>query len=74
MTTSSQLILNFILLNTSSHTQLLSLMRAFCCLAFLNKPSNQRHKPLSVSVTDRPSYVKNKAYLGFITMPNDFQV
>ena len=71
MTTSSQLIPTFILLKYSSHTQRLSLMRDFCCLSFLNKPSDQFHKPLSVSVTDSPSYVKNMAYLGFITVPND---
>lgn len=74
MTTSSQLIPNFILLNHFPHTQLLNLMSALCCLAFLNRPSNQRHKPLSVSTTDRPSFVKHMAYLGFITVPNDFQV
>ena len=70
MTTSSQLIPTFILLNRFPHTQLLSLMSAFCYSAFLNKPSNQRHKPLSVSVTDRSSYVKNMTYLGFITVPD----
>lgn len=69
MTTSSQLIPNFILSNP--HTQLLSLMSAFCYFAFLSKPSKQHHKLLSVSVTDRSSYVKNMAYLGFITVPND---
>ena len=74
MTTSSQLIPKFILLKYSSHTQLLSLMRDFCYPAFLSKPSKQRHKLLSVSVTDSSSYVKNMAYLGFITVPNDFQV
>ena len=70
MTTSSQLIPNFTPLNHFPHTQRLSLMRDFCCLSFLNKPSNQFHKPLSVSVPDRSSYVKNMAYLGFITVPN----
>ena len=74
MTTSSQLIPNFILLNHFPHTQLMSLMRDFCYPAFLNKPSKQRHKLLSVSVTDRSSYVKNMAYLGFITVPNDSEV
>ena len=74
MTTSSQLIPTFILLNRFPHTQLLSLMSAFCYPAFLNKLSKQLHKLLSVSVTDRPSYVKNMAYLGFITVPNDFEV
>ncbi|TXD98116.1 hypothetical protein ES754_04020 [Psychrobacter frigidicola] len=72
MTTSSQLIPNFILLNRFPHTQRLSLMSAFSFPAFLNKPSKQLRKPLSVSITDRPSYVKNMAYLGFITVPNDF--
>ena len=71
MTTSSQLIPNFILFNPAPHTQLLSLMSAFCYPDFLNKLSKQRHKLLSVSVTDSPSYVKNMAYLGFITVPND---
>ena len=37
MTTSSQLVATFILLNHCPHTQLLSLMRAFCYSAFLNK-------------------------------------
>lgn len=71
MTTSSQLIPTFILFNLSPHTQRLSLMSAFCYSAFLSKHSKQRHQPLSVSVTDSPSYVKNMAYLGFITVPND---
>ncbi|MBB3106100.1 hypothetical protein FHS24_000591 [Psychrobacter luti] len=70
MTTSSRLIPTFIFLNHFSHTQLLSLMSALCYPAFLNKLSKQRHKLLSVSVTDRSSYVKNMAYLGFITVPN----
>lgn len=74
MTTSSQLIPTFILLNRFPHTQLLSLMRAFCYPAFLSKPSKQLHKLLSVSVTDSQSYVKNMAYLGFITVPDYFQV
>ncbi len=74
MTTSSLLIPKFILLKYSSHTQLLSLMRAFCFPAFLSQPFKQLHKMLSVSVTDRSSYVKNMAYLGFITVPNDFEV
>ena len=69
MTTSSQLIPTFILLNRFPHTQLLSLMSAFCYPAFLSKPSKQLNKPLSVS--DSPSYVKNIAYLGFIAVPND---
>lgn len=71
MTTSSQLIPTFILLKYFPHTQLLSLMSAFYYSAFLNKPSKQRHKPLSVSVTDSLGYAKNMAYLGFITVPND---
>ena len=75
MTTSSRLIPTFMLLKHSSHTQLLSLMSAFCYSAFLSKPSKQRHKPLSVSVSVSvsgiPSYVRNIAYLGFITVPND---
>ena len=70
MTTSSQLIPTFILLNHFPHTQLLSLMSAFCYFAFLSKPSKQLHRPLSVSITEIPSYVKNMAYLGFITVPN----
>lgn len=70
MTTSSQLIPKFILLKYSSHTQLLSLMSAFCYSAFLSKLIKPLHKILSVSVTDSPSYVKNMAYLGFITVPN----
>ena len=68
MTISSQLIPNFILLNRFPHTQLLSLMSAFCYSAFFNKPSKQRHKPLSV--TDSLSYAKNMACLGFITVPD----
>ena len=71
MTTSSRLIPTFMLLKHSSHTQLLSLMSAFCYSTFLSKPSKQRHKPLSVSVSGIPSYVRNIAYLGFITVPND---
>ena len=74
MTTSSQLIPNFILFNHFPHTQLLSLMSAFCYPAFFNNPSKQRHKPLSVSVTGSLSYVKNMAYLGFITVSNNFEV
>ena len=70
MTTSSQLHPNFKPLNHFPHTQRLSLMSAFCYSAFLSKHSKQRHQPLSVSVTDSPSYVKNMAYLGFITVPN----
>ena len=70
MTTSSQLHPNFKPLNHFPHTQRLSLMSAFCYSAFLSKPSKQLHKPLSVSVTDSISYVKNMAYLGFITVPN----
>ena len=70
MTTSSRLIPKFILLKHSSDTQLLSLMSAFCYSAFLSKPIKPLHKPLSVSVTDSPSYVKNMAYLGFIIVPN----
>ncbi len=70
MTTSSQLIPTLILFNDFPHTQRLSLMSAFCYSTFLSKPSKQLHKPLSVSVTDSPSYVKNMAYLGFITVPN----
>ena len=69
MTTSSQLIPNFILFNHFPYTQLLSLMSAFCYSAFLSKPSKQRHQPLSV--TDSLSYAKNICYLGFITVPND---
>ena len=72
MTTSSRLIPTFILLNNFSHTQLLSLMRAFCFLDFFNKSFRELHKSLSVSVTGIPSYVKNIAYLGFITVPNYF--
>lgn len=71
MTTSSRLIPTFKLLNHFPRTQLLSLMSAFGFPGFLSKPSKQRHQPLSVSVTDSPSYVKNMAYLGFITVPND---
>ena len=74
MTTSSQLIPTFILFNLSPHTQRLSLMSAFCYSAFLSKPSKQLHMSLSVSVTDSQSYIKNMAYLGFITVPNDFDV
>ena len=69
MTTSSRSIPTFILLKYFSHTQRLSLMSAFCYRAFLNKLSKQRHKLLSVSVTDSPSHAM--AYLGFITVPND---
>ena len=71
MTTSSRLIPTFILLNHFPHTQRLSLMSAFCYSAFFNKLSKQRHQPLSVSVTNSQSYVKNMTYLGFITVPND---
>ena len=71
MTTSSQLIPTFILLNRFPHTQRLSLMSAFCYSAFLINPSKQRHKTLSVSVTGSLSFVKNMAYLGLITVPND---
>lgn len=71
MTTSSRLIPKFIPLKYSSHTQRLSLMSAFCYSAFLSKPIKQLHKLLSVSVTDSPSFVKNMAYLGLITVPND---
>ena len=70
MTTSSQLHPNFKPLNHFPHTQLLSLMSAFCYSAFLSKPSKWLHKPLSVSATDSQSFVKNMAYLGFITVPN----
>ena len=70
MTTSSQLHPNFKPLKHSSHTQLLSLMSAFCYPAFLSKPSKHLDKPLSNSATGIPSYVKNMAYLGFITVPN----
>ena len=70
MTTSSQLHPNFKPLNHFPHTQRLSLMSAFCYSAFLSKPIKQLHKPLSVSVTDSPSYVKHMAYLGFIIVPN----
>ena len=70
MTTSSRLIPKFILLNHFPHTQRLSLMSAFCYSAFLSKPYKWLHKPLSVSVTEIPSFVKNMAYLGFITVPN----
>ena len=72
MTTSSRLIPKFILLKHSSDTQLLSLVSAFCYSAFLSKPIKLLHKPLSlsVSVTDSPSFVKNMAYLGLITVPN----
>ena len=71
MTISSQLAATFILLNHFPHTQLLSLMSAFCYSAFLNKLSKPLHKPLSVSVTGISSSVKNMAYLGFIIVPND---
>lgn len=71
MTTSSQLHPNFQPLNHFPHTQRLSLMSAFCYSAFLSNPSKQRHKTLSVSVTGSLSFVKNMAYLGFITVPND---
>ena len=71
MTTSSQLHPNFKPLKHCPHTQRLSLMSAFCYSAFLSKPIKQLHKPLSVSVTDSPSFVKNMAYLGLITVPND---
>ena len=70
MTTSSRLLPNFTLINHSPHTQRLSLMSAFCYSDFLSKLSKQLHKPLSVSFTDSQSYVKNMAYLGFITVPN----
>ena len=70
MTTSSQLRPNFKPLNHFPHTQRLSLMSAFCYSAFLSNPSKQRHKTLSVSVTGSLSFVKNMAYLGFITVPN----
>ena len=68
MTTSSQLIPTFILLNHFPHTQLLSRMSAFCYSVFFNKHSINPPKPLSI--TGIPSYVKNMAYLGFITVPN----
>ena len=74
MTTSSRLVPNFIFLNHFPHTQLLGLMRSFCYSAFLNKTSKQLRKSLSVSITDSSSYVKNMAYLGFITVPDYFQV
>lgn len=74
MTTSSRLVPTFILRNYFSHTQRLGLMSAFCYSAFLSKPSKQLHKPLSVSITEIPSYVKNMVYLGFITVLNDAQV
>ena len=51
MTTSSQLHPNFKPLNHFPHTQLLSLMSAFCYSAFLSKPIKPLHKPLSVSAT-----------------------
>ena len=70
MATSSQLHPNFKPLNHFPHTQRLSLMSAFCYSAFLSKSSKPLHKPLSVSVTEIPSFVKNMAYLGFITVPN----
>ena len=70
MTTSSQLAATFILLNHCPHTQRLSLMSAFCYSAFLSKPIKPLHKPLSVSGTGISSFVKNIAYLGFITVPN----
>ncbi|WP_149031844.1 hypothetical protein [Psychrobacter sp. P2G3] len=72
MTTSSQLHPTFILLNHSPHTQLLSLMSALCYSAFLSKPIKPLYK--SLSVTGIPSFVKNMAYLGFITVPNYFAV
>ena len=71
MTTSSQLHPNFKPLNHFPHTQRLSLMSAFCYSAFLSNPSKLLHKTLSVSVTGSLSFVKNMAYLGFITVPND---
>ena len=71
MTTSSQLHPNFKPLNHFPHTQRLSLMSAFCYSAFLSKPIRLLHKPLSVSVTGSLSFVKNMAYLGLITVPND---
>ena len=71
MTTSSQLHPNFKPLKHFPHTQRLSLMSAFCYSAFLSNPSKQRHKTLSVSVTGSLSFVKNMAYLGLITVPND---
>ena len=74
MTTSSQLIPTFILFNDFPHTQLLSLMSAFCYSAFLSKPSKHLDKPLSNSATGIPNYIKHMAYLGFITVPNYFQV
>ena len=74
MTTSSQLHPNFKPLNHFPHTQLLSLMSTFCYSAFLSNFSKQLHKPLSVSATGTPSFVKNMAYLGFITVPNYFAV
>ena len=70
MTTSSQLHPNFKPLKHFPHTQLLSLTSPFCYSAFLSKPIKLLHKPLSVSFTDSQSYVKNMAYLGFITVPN----
>ncbi len=70
MTTSSQLHPNFKPLNHFPHTQLLSLMSAFCYSAFLSKPIKPLHKPLSVSATGIQSYVKHMAYLGFIIVPN----
>ena len=70
MATSSQLHPNFKPLNHFPHTQRLSLMSAFCYSAFLSKPIKLLHKPLSVSFTDSQSYVKNMAYLSFITVPN----
>ena len=70
MTTSSQLHPTFIPLNHFPHTQLLSLMSAFFYSTFSSKPIKPLHKPLSVSVTDSPSYVKHMAYLSFITVPN----
>ena len=70
MTTSSQLHPNFKPLKHFPHTQRLSLMSAFCYSAFLSKPIKQLHKPLSVSVTDSLSFVKNMSYLGLITVPN----
>ena len=70
MTTSSQLHPNFKPLKHFPHTQRLSLMSAFCYSAFLSKPIKPLHKPLSVSGTGISSFVKNIAYLGFITVLN----
>ena len=74
MTTSSRLIPNFTPFNRFPHTQLLSLMSSFCYPAFLSNSYEQLHEPLSVSVTEIPIFVKNMAYLGFITVPNCFKV